>query len=355
MTTGTIESLAWIDTLANDQGIKTKLNEIVKTFDDLVSAKKITDENRKDFLKKWLWDDHSEINEKNNWLVDKYIQKSINSGRHNNTATNLIRSGIITSLWTLKCALEKSGKAQDLTDLTWDLTESVTWDLKKNSKTPPAQPTPASATQSAPTQQEVKPKTENQAPPVPVAEPVKAPAPVQAPVLVKTPPVPPAPEKPKSADKPAVVRVIEPSDIKQRSASAQKPAPVEVQTTTPNPEIPSTNVKLGWVKKELEWHFKDTQNPTKDEVKKVLTEFQNVIFNKNSDTPKESARGIFAIQACLNLLWIQVGVDWIFWNKTRDAIKQFQENYNKNNTQKKIGTQWFPGPKTVTALLDQLK
>lgn len=346
--------------LSQDVSIKNKLRDFRNILDTLAKNNKITLTEKDEFTREWLWTDPDKIDERGNGLVDKYIQELIKTAQEKGFEKDETRRAVISKLDAFKTvssnspAVKKSLGLRDdapMVEVLRKATDELRANVDERKKdTASAQVTPA---KSAPSPaQEAKPKTENQTPPVPVAEPV-TPAPVQAPVLIKTPPVLPAHEKTKPVDKPAlapkVIPVIEPSDIKQRPASIQKPAPVEVQTTTPNLEIPSTNVKREWVKESLQWHFKDIKNPTKNEIKKVLEEFKDKVFDKNKKTPEWSARAIFAIQAALGAVWIKVGIDGIYGDNTRLALQRFQKEQMGFN-----GANGHPGPKTIKALLDQL-
>lgn len=349
----------WVDSLVRDYDITVKLSDMVQTFNSLVQNKKLTEEEKNDFLKQWLWNDQLKIDEgSNSWLIDKMIQDSIREGRKSSLKRERVKIDIEGRLDGLRSNLSVINNKEALTSITKGLREKY-W---KKPTTLPAQSTPSSVTQSTPTQQEVKPKTENQAPPVLVAEPV-APAPVQAPVLVKTPPVLPAHEKTKSVDKPVdakqpavapkVIPAIEPTTAKQQ-VSAQKPAPVGTQTTTWNREIPPTNVTIQWVRESLQWYFANINNPTKTEIIKALNGFKDKTFDRKTGTPESSAAAIFGIQVWLRLQWINVIIDGVYWEETKSAILEFQKKYNKA-AKRKLKEDWIPWTKTITALLDQLK
>lgn len=60
-----------------NEALSWKLNELQDALNKLVESWDITEENRNNFIKLWLWEDPSKITEEWNWLIDKFLQESI--------------------------------------------------------------------------------------------------------------------------------------------------------------------------------------------------------------------------------------------------------------------------------------
>ncbi|EKD44254.1 MAG: hypothetical protein ACD_71C00195G0003 [uncultured bacterium (gcode 4)] len=322
----------WVDSLIQDHDITVKLSDMVQTFNSLVQNKKLTEEEKNEFLKQWLWTDHLKIDEgSNSWLIDKMIQEILRKeGKSKKNERDRVKTDIEARLDGLRGSLSIIDNKEALTSITKGLREKY-W---KKPIPSPVQPTPVS---------EAKPNPEISTPP--------APAPAHQETKPNSPIAPPEPAK--SAPAPAPAQV---TPAKSAPAPVPPSAPTTplVQSTTGKLEISSTKVKIKWVKESLQWHFADVNNPTKTEIIKVLNSFKDKTFDKKMETPESSAAAIFSIQAWLRLQWIDVIIDWVYWTNTSTAIKQFQKKYNETAT-KKLIVDWIPWTNTIKALLDQLK
>lgn len=152
------------------------------------------------------------------------------------------------------------------------------------------------------------------------------------------------------------------ANSEQKTSSNLSSPAMEDSSTTNQPEtalnnttsIKNISVTLdkdysGWVKENLkkDEYFANINNPTQDEIVKVLNEFKNKKFDWKK-WPEWWTSAIFAIQWALQLLWNNITVDWMYWNETKKIIIEFQTNNN-------LKPDWIPGPKTLSALLSSLE
>lgn len=136
-------------------------------------------------------------------------------------------------------------------------------------------------------------------------------------------------------------------EYKDTSASKESETTLSPEINTEKKVKPSFKENVPWVKRYLEKDFVDINNPTKEEIVKVLKTFQYKKFDWKK-WPEWWTSAIFAIQWALQLLWNNITVDWMYWRETKNIIEEFQTSNN-------LKPDWIPGEKTITALLKSLE
>ncbi len=121
-------------------------------------------------------------------------------------------------------------------------------------------------------------------------------------------------------------------------------------------------IKHNWVKQQLRrMKGLDIQNPTKDQIISILTQFKDASFSLRSNQPKNSALAIYALQVAISMLlpnnsmWSIDGVFAERWKRdsnTKKSLKRLQSTLSLKG--KKLVVDGIPGKNTITAILEKL-
>lgn len=66
-----------VENISDNIQMEDKLEEIVDLMNQKVESWELSTQERDQFIESWLWTDHSSLDEENNWLIDRFINDTI--------------------------------------------------------------------------------------------------------------------------------------------------------------------------------------------------------------------------------------------------------------------------------------